>query len=144
LLQRKAKLTSNWLLGDFTRMLNVTNTDLKNAKATPRHIADLIELVDAGAVSGPSAKAVFEEMFLSGKAARDIIAEKGLSQISDTTEIETIVIKVIAENMQAVADFKTGKEQSLTFLIGQIMRVSKGRANPGLVRTILLDKLGGN
>jgi aspartyl-tRNA(Asn)/glutamyl-tRNA(Gln) amidotransferase subunit B len=143
LLQRKAKLISNWLLGDFTRMLNVTNTDLKNAKATPRHIADLIELVDAGAVSGPSAKAVFEEMFLSGKAARDIIAEKGLSQISDMTEIETIVIKVIAENMQAVADFKTGKEQSLTFLIGQIMRVSKGRANPGLVRTILLDKLGG-
>ena len=143
-LQKKAKIVSNWLLGDFSRMLNTTNTKIENAKATPQHLAEMLDLIDKGAISGPSAKAIFEEMFLTGKTAGKIVAEKGLSQISDSGEIENIIMQVITNNAQAVADFKAGKQQSLTFLVGQIMKATRGRANPGLANKILLEKLGGN
>jgi aspartyl-tRNA(Asn)/glutamyl-tRNA(Gln) amidotransferase subunit B len=83
-------------------------------------------------------------MFLTGKSASSIIAEKDLGQISDTTEIENIIAQVITNNSQAVSDFKAGKQQSLAFLVGQVMKATKGRANPGLANKILLDKLGGN
>jgi aspartyl-tRNA(Asn)/glutamyl-tRNA(Gln) amidotransferase subunit B len=143
-LQKKAKTISNWLLGDFSRMLNATNTRVENIKATPKHLVEMLALIDKGTISGPVAKAVFEEMFLTGKAASSIIADKGLSQISDSTEIENIIAQVIANNSQAVSDFKAGKQQSLTFLVGQVMKATKGRANPGLANKILLDKLGGS
>jgi len=143
-LQKKAKTVSNWLLGDFSRMLNSTNTKIKDVKATPKHLIEMLDLIDKGAISGPVAKAVFEDMFLTGKTASSIIADKGLGQISDSTEIENIVVQVIGNNSQAVADFKAGKQQSLTFLVGQVMKASRGRANPGLVNKILLDKLGGS
>ncbi len=142
-LYKMAKLVSNWLLGDFSRMLNSTNTKIENVKTQPQHLADMLILMDKGTISGPTAKAVFEEMFLSGKEATDIIAEKGLSQISDGTEIENIVAEVIASNSQAVSDYKAGKQQSLSFLIGQVMKATKGRANPGLARETIIDKLGG-
>ena len=143
-LQNKAKTVSNWLLGDFSRMLNSTNTKIEDVKATPKHLIEMLDLIDKGAISGPVAKAVFEEMFLTGKTASSIIVDKGLGQISDSTEIENIVAQVIGNNSQAVADFKAGKQQSLTFLVGQVMKASRGRANPGLVNKILLDKLGGS
>lgn len=143
-LKKKAKTVSNWILGDFSRMLNATGTRIENAKATPHHLAEMLELVEKGTISGPAAKAVFEEMFLTGKTACSIIAEKGLNQISDTSEIENIIAQVLANNGQAVSDFKAGKQQSLAFLIGQVMRATKGRANPGLANKVLLDKLGGD
>lgn len=143
-LRKKAKIVSNWLLGDYSRMLNTTNTKIEKTKATPQHLTEMLDLIDKGAISGPSAKAIFEEMFLTGKTAGTIVAEKGLSQISDSGEIENIIAQVIANNPQAVADFKAGKQQSLTFLVGQIMKATKGRANPGLANKILLEKLGGN
>jgi aspartyl-tRNA(Asn)/glutamyl-tRNA(Gln) amidotransferase subunit B len=142
-LGKMAKSVSNWLLGDFSRMLNATNTKIENVKTSPKHVADMLVLLDKGTISGPTAKAVFEEMFLSGKEAKDIIAEKGLSQISDGTKIENVVDKVIASNSQAVSDYKAGKQQSLSFLIGQVMKATKGRANPGLAKEIIVDKLGG-
>ena len=142
-LPKKAKTVSNWLLGDFSRMLNSTNTGIEDAKVTPKHLAELLELADKGTLSGPAAKAVFEEMFLSGKKAGDIVAEKGLSQISSSEEIEKIVAEVIASNSQAVSDYKSGKQQALAFLIGQVMKATKGRANPGTAKEILIRKLGG-
>ena len=142
-LLKRIKLTANWILGDFNRMLNVTNTTIENVKVTPRHLVDMINLIDKGIISGPVAKAIFEEMFTTGKTANDIVDEKGLMQISDGAAIENIVVQVIANSSQAVADFKAGKQQSITFLVGQIMKATKGRANPALANKILMEKLGG-
>ncbi|MCK4331836.1 MAG: hypothetical protein KAW81_04670, partial [Dehalococcoidia bacterium] len=142
-LHKRAKTTSNWLLGDFSRMLNATNTKIEETKVRPKHLVEMLNLIDKGTLSGPAAKAIFEDMFLSGKTASDIVAEKGLSQISDSSEIEKVVAEVIASNSQAVSDFEAGKQQAMAFLIGQVMKATKGRANPSLAKDILLDKLGG-
>ena len=139
----KAKAVSNWLLGDFSRLLNATNTDIENARISPKHLSDMLVLVDNGAISGPTAKAVFEEMFQSGKEASEIVTEKKLSQISDTTEIRDAVKQVMASNAGAIADYASGKQQALTFIIGQVMKATRGRANPGLVREIIMQELGG-
>jgi aspartyl-tRNA(Asn)/glutamyl-tRNA(Gln) amidotransferase subunit B len=141
---QRVKTVSNWLLGDFSRMLNATNIVVESVKIKPEYLVEFIDLIDKGTVSGPAAKTVFEDMFNSGKQAQEIINEKGLSQISDTDEIEKVVIEVIAGNEKAVSDFNAGKQQSLAFLVGQVMKATKGRANPAVVKEILLDKLGGN
>ncbi len=142
-LPKKAKTISNWLLGDFLRMLNASSTSIEDTRVSPKHLAEMLDLTDKGTLSGPAAKAVFEEMFLSGKKASDIVAEKGLSQISNSEEIEKIVAEVIAGNSQAVSDYASGKQQALAFLIGQVMKATKGRANPATAKEILLHKLGG-
>ncbi len=139
----KAKTVSNWLLGDFSRLLNATNTTIENAKISPKHLADMLVLTDEGAISGPTAKAVFEEMFHTGKGAGEIVTEKKLSQISDTGEIREVVKRVIADNAGAVADYASGKQQALTFIVGQVMKATKGRANPGVVGGIVREELGG-
>jgi aspartyl-tRNA(Asn)/glutamyl-tRNA(Gln) amidotransferase subunit B len=139
----KAKTVSNWLLGDFSRLLNATNTEIENAKISPRHLADMLALVDNGTISGPTAKAVLEEMFKTGKAASGIVSEKKLGQISDAREIREVVRKVMAGNAGAVADYTSGKQQALTFLVGKVMKATKGRANPGLVKEIIIQELGG-
>jgi aspartyl-tRNA(Asn)/glutamyl-tRNA(Gln) amidotransferase subunit B len=139
----KAKMVSNWLLGDFSRLLNATNTEIENAKISPKHLADMLVLVDNGTISGPTAKAVLEEMFETGKGAAEIIREKKLSQIRDASEIREVAKKVMAENAGAVADYASGKQQALTFLIGKVMKATGGRANPGIVREIIVQELGG-
>jgi aspartyl-tRNA(Asn)/glutamyl-tRNA(Gln) amidotransferase subunit B len=139
----KAKTVSNWLSGDFSRLLNATNTDIENARISPRHLADMLALVDKGAISGPTAKAVLEEMFHTGKGASEIVAERKLGQISDTGEIREVVRQVIADNAGAVADYASGKQQALTFIVGQVMKATKGRANPGVVGEIVREELGG-
>jgi aspartyl-tRNA(Asn)/glutamyl-tRNA(Gln) amidotransferase subunit B len=142
-INKKAKKVSNWILGDFSKLLNATNTGIEVAKITPQNLVELLNFIDNGIISGPISKVIFEEMFHNGKMAKDIIAEKGLQQISDNSELEDIITTTINSNNQAVIDFKAGKQQSLGFLIGQVMKASKGRANPELVKSILLQKLGG-
>jgi aspartyl-tRNA(Asn)/glutamyl-tRNA(Gln) amidotransferase subunit B len=139
----KAKAVSNWLLGDFSRLLNATNTEIENVKISPKHLAEMLDLVDNGTISGPAAKIVLEEMFRTGQRASEIIAEKKLSQISDVGEIREVVKQVIANNSGAVADYASGKQQALTFIIGQVMKATRGRANPGVVREIIIQELGG-
>ena len=139
----KAKTVSNWLLGDFSRLLNTTNTEIENVKMSPKHLAEMLGFVDNGTISGPAAKAVFEEMFRTGKGASEIITEKKLSQISDAGEIKEVVKQVMANNTGAVADYTSGKQQALTFIIGQVMKATRGRANPGVVREIIIQELGG-
>ena len=139
----RTKMVSNWLLGDFSRLLNATNTEIENAKIKPQHLVEMLNLVDNGTISGPAAKAVFEEMFYSGKRASDVVMEKKLSQIGDATEIRNVVRQAISENAKAVTDYKAGKEQALTFITGQVMKITKGRANPAMVTEILLQELGG-
>jgi aspartyl-tRNA(Asn)/glutamyl-tRNA(Gln) amidotransferase subunit B len=139
----KAKMVSNWLLGDFSRLLNATNTEIENVKISPKHLAEMLGLVDNGTISGPVAKAVLEEMFRTGQRASEIITEKKLSQISDAGEIREVVKQVMANNSGAVADYASGKQQALTFIIGQVMKATRGRANPGVVREIIIEELGG-
>jgi aspartyl-tRNA(Asn)/glutamyl-tRNA(Gln) amidotransferase subunit B len=143
-IQKKAKTVSNWLLGDFTRLLNSNNLRIEESRIKPAQLVEMLELVEKGTLSGPLSKTVFEDMFNTGKTAAAIVAEKGLVQISDSGEIGTIVEKIIAENEKAVVDYKAGKEASLTFLIGQVMKASRGKANPAVVRQIVIGKLGGN
>jgi len=139
----KAKAVSNWLLGDFSRLLNATNTEVENVRISPKRLAEMLGLVDSGAIGGPAAKVVLEEMFRTGKRASDVVTEKKLSQISDADEIRGVIKQVLANNSGAVADYASGKQQVLTFIIGQVMKATKGRANPGVVREIIIQELGG-
>jgi aspartyl-tRNA(Asn)/glutamyl-tRNA(Gln) amidotransferase subunit B len=139
----KSKMVSNWLLGDFSRLLNAADIEIEKAKMRPALLAEMLGLVDKGAVSGPAAKAVFEEMFRTGKAASEIVAEKKLSQMSDSSELREVVRQVMADNPKAASDYKAGKQQALTFITGQVMKATRGRANPALVKDILLQELGG-
>jgi aspartyl-tRNA(Asn)/glutamyl-tRNA(Gln) amidotransferase subunit B len=141
-LTNRAKMVSNWLLGDFSRLLNASNIDISDSKATPPQLCELLDLVSKGSISGPAAKQVWEEMFSTGKSAGEIVAQKGLNQISDVGELESIIERILAENPQAVADFKAGKETALKFLVGQLMRATMGRANPQMANQLLKKKLG--
>jgi aspartyl-tRNA(Asn)/glutamyl-tRNA(Gln) amidotransferase subunit B len=139
--EKKAKMVSNWLLGDFSRLLNLTGEEISDSKVSPPALMELLNLLEQGTISGSAAKTVFEEMFYTGKRAGEIVAEKGLTQISDVAAVEEIVQQVILNNAAAVADYKSGKEQALTFLVGQVMRATRGRANPRLVHEVLRREL---
>jgi len=136
-LEKRAKSVSNWLLGEFARLLNVAGIEVDQSKIAPSHLAELLDLIDQGILTGPAAKKVFEEMFHTGKPPKEIVTQRGLTQISDASAIEEVVRQVVATNTQAVVDFKAGKEQALTFLVGQVIKATKGRANPKLVNEIL-------
>jgi aspartyl-tRNA(Asn)/glutamyl-tRNA(Gln) amidotransferase subunit B len=139
---KAAKEVSNWLLGEVSRIMNATNTDINEfrKKVSPERLCQLI-LRSHGVINTATAKSVLEEMFNTGKDADEIITQRGLSQISDTRELEEIASQVIAANSQAVADFKSGKEPALKFLVGQVMKATKGRANPQVVNEVLKKKL---
>ena len=141
--EKRAKAVSNWISGDFSRLLHATDTEIDDSRVTPQHLAGMLDLIDDGTLTGAAAKTLFEEMFNTGRQAKEIIAEKGLTQISDTKEVEEIVSRVIAANAQAVADFRKGKERALSFLVGQVMRETKGRANPSLANRLLKEELEG-
>ena len=117
---------------------------IEDSKVKPHDLVELLELMDKGTLSGPLAKKAFEVTFKTGKAPGEVIKEQGLVQISDSGELGIIIDKIITDNEKAVADYRAGKEASLTFLIGQVMKASRGKANPAVVRQIIVDKLGGN
>jgi aspartyl-tRNA(Asn)/glutamyl-tRNA(Gln) amidotransferase subunit B len=130
------------MLGDLTRLLKASNTELGASLVTPSKLVDLLKLIDAGQISGKIAKDVLEEMFASGAAPADVVRDKGLVQISDEADLERACAAAIAANPQSVADFHAGKERALQFLVGQVMKETKGRANPGKVNDILKRQLG--
>ncbi|MBI2906503.1 MAG: Asp-tRNA(Asn)/Glu-tRNA(Gln) amidotransferase subunit GatB [Chloroflexi bacterium] len=140
-LQKRAKVVSNWMLGDFARLLNARGLEIGQAKIRPEHLCVLLDLIDQGTISGKIAKDVFEEMFDTGKTASQIVTEKGITQISDASQVEAVVAEVVKANPQAVADYKAGKQQSLVFLVGQVMKATRGRANPKLVNQLLEERL---
>lgn len=141
---KAAKEVSNWLLGEVSRIINANNIDITDFrdKVSPERLSELILVEHNGLINAPTAKSVLEEMFKTGKGAERIIGEKGLGQISDRRQLEETVGEVINSNAQPVADFRAGKEPALKFLVGQVMRATKGRANPALVSEILKKKLG--
>jgi aspartyl-tRNA(Asn)/glutamyl-tRNA(Gln) amidotransferase subunit B len=136
------KEISNWLLGEVSRIINASsiNIDEFRKKISPPMLSGLI-LSSHGTINTATAKSVLEEMFNTGKTADEIIKERGLSQISDTGELEKIVAEVINSNIQPVADYRSGKETALKFLVGQVMKATRGRANPQLVNEVLKRKL---
>ena len=138
-----AKEVSNWLLGPASGIMNASNIDIADfrKKVSPEQLTGLLVLDSEGVISTATAKSVLEEMFKTGKDAAGIIAQRGLGQISDTKTIEAEVIAVINSNKQAVADYKAGKAQALKFLTGQVMKATRGRANPPLVNELLKRKL---
>jgi aspartyl-tRNA(Asn)/glutamyl-tRNA(Gln) amidotransferase subunit B len=136
------KEVSNWLLGEASRIINASNIDINEfrKKVSPPTLSALI-LSSHGTINTVTAKSVLEEMFNTGKTADVIIKERGLSQISDTGELEKIVAEVIKSNIQPVADYRAGKETAFKFLVGQVMKATRGRANPQLVNDMLKQKL---
>jgi aspartyl-tRNA(Asn)/glutamyl-tRNA(Gln) amidotransferase subunit B len=137
------KEIANWLLGPVSGIINADSSDIEKfgKKVTCERLARLLAVDAAGTVSTASAKAVLEEMYKSGRDADAIIKEQGLGQINDTSEIEKSAADIIAANPQAVADYKAGKEQSLKFLVGQMMRATRGRTNPNMAAELLKKKL---
>ena len=140
----KAKAIGNVLLGEVSRIINNNNIEINafKARVSPARFARLLELNTAGTVNTATMKSVLEEMFESGSNADEIIKAKGLSQISDSAEIEQIAAKVIQSNPDAVADYAAGKQQSLKFLVGQMMKETRGRVNPAMAAELLKKKLG--
>ena len=133
------KAVANWIMGDFARMLNEKEIEINESKVTPENLAELISLIDKGTISSKIAKQVFEDMFESGENAKDIVEKKGLVQMSDEGAIKAIVEKVVEANPQSVADYKAGKDRAIGFLVGQIMKETKGKANPQIVNKLLLE-----
>ncbi|MBN1855496.1 MAG: Asp-tRNA(Asn)/Glu-tRNA(Gln) amidotransferase subunit GatB [Dehalococcoidia bacterium] len=132
---------SNWLLGDVSRLLNADSIEICDCPLQAHGMVELLELIDNNELSGPGAKSVLEEMYKSGKRPAAIMEEKNLGQISGSDELRTAVQQVIADNPKAVADFKAGKEQATKFLTGQVMRATRGRANPAVTRELLEQEL---
>lgn len=136
-----AKLISNWMMGELLRLLNAQAMELSEAKVTPDGLAKLLELIKKGTISNKIGKEVFELMFKEGKEPEEIVKEKGLVQISDAGQLTQILTEVIARNPKSVEDFQAGKEQAIGFLVGQVMKATKGQANPGVVNTMLREIL---
>ncbi len=137
----KAKKVANWVLGEFLRYLNDKQIGVNDTEAEPAHLAQLLILIDKNEVSNQAAKQVFASVLETGELPSKIITDQGLAQVNDTGKIEDLVKEVIVENPKAADDFKNGKESSIDFLFGQIMRKTKGSANPNVVRELLKSKL---
>jgi len=140
-LNKLTKLTANYILTELQRLLYVNNTLISDCKITSENFAEFITLIDEGKISSSGAQTMLEEMFLTGGDPSNILDEKGLEQVSDEGEIEKVAEKIIKNNPQSVKDYKSGKEAALKFLIGQIMKESKGKANPRMAGEMLKGKL---
>ena len=136
-----AKTAANWIMGDLSKHLNASEHSIEACPVTPERLAGLLSLIDKGTISGKIAKTVFEDMWATGQDAQTIVKEKGLVQISDEGAIIAIVDAVIAAHPQSAADYHAGKEKAIGFLVGQIMKQTKGRANPELVNKLLKERI---
>jgi aspartyl-tRNA(Asn)/glutamyl-tRNA(Gln) amidotransferase subunit B len=139
----RAKAVANWVNGDLARLLNASATDISELRVTAEGLSELLDLIGDGTISGTTAKAVFEIMFESGRAPSEIVRESGLGQIESADEVGAAIDKAIQGAPKAVEDYKRGKETALQFLLGQVMRETKGRARPEIVLESLREKLGG-
>lgn len=139
---KDAKAVANWVMGDLLGYLNANSLELSDVKLTGQGLGEMIGLLEKGTINGKIAKTVFKSMLENGKLPGQIVEEQGLVQISDEGAIMAIVDAVIEKNPQSVEDFRAGKEKAIGFLVGQIMKETKGKANPALVNKMLLERLG--
>lgn len=133
------KQVSNWVMGDVLRRINDEELDIKDLTFTPKDLGDLLELIEEGKISNNIGKKVLRDMFDTGKSPNKIVKEKGLIQISDEGALKEIVEKVIEKNEQSVIDYKDGKDRALGFLVGQVMKETRGKANPQLANKLILE-----
>ena len=138
---RDAKVAANWVIGELLGQLNKAGVDLADSPVGADRLGGLIDLISDGTLSGRLAKDVFQEMFDTGRAAAAIVEEKGLKQVSDSGEIEAHVDAILAANADKVAEYRAGKDKLLGFFVGQVMKVTQGKANPKVVNEVLRDKL---
>lgn len=135
------KTASNYILGDLLRLLNANNMEPEYIKISPKNLVDLFKIIEEGKISNTAGKEVFKEMFESNRPVLEIIEEKGLSQISCSDEIEKLVDEVLNNNPKSIEDFKAGKIKAVGFLMGQVMKASKGKANPQVAKQMIEEKL---
>ena len=140
---KNLKALSNWVIGDVAGYLNAEGIEIDDPefKITPDHLGELVNLIDKGVLSSKLAKQVFAEMLKENEAPEALVKKLGLEQVSDAGELGKLVDEVIAANPQSIADFKAGKKKALGFLVGQIMKATKGKANPGMVNKMLMEKM---
>jgi aspartyl-tRNA(Asn)/glutamyl-tRNA(Gln) amidotransferase subunit B len=139
-----AAAVANWMTQDLSGLLNKARIELPESKVAPQHIADLIRLVEEATISTTAAKQVLEEAFETGKPVEEIVETRGLRQVTDTSALETWVVEAIAENPGPVEQFLAGKDGAINFLVGQVMKKSRGAANVGTVQELLRAKLSGS
>ncbi|MHB8880928.1 MAG: Asp-tRNA(Asn)/Glu-tRNA(Gln) amidotransferase subunit GatB [Thermodesulfovibrionales bacterium] len=137
----KPKAVSNWIMGDLMKLLNEDNRAITDCPLTPALLAGMLKLMDNGTISGKIAKTVFDEMYRTGTAPDVIVKEKGLVQITDSSEIEKAVDDIISRSPNEVARFRAGDEKLLGFFVGQVMKATKGKANPQMLNDLLKKKL---
>ncbi|MEW6087058.1 MAG: Asp-tRNA(Asn)/Glu-tRNA(Gln) amidotransferase subunit GatB [bacterium] len=135
------KIVSNWILNELLAKLKEKNISIKKCPVTPSNFREMIGLLDKGAISGKIAKTVFDEMFNTGEPAESIVKKKGLTQIVNTDEISLLIDSVLKQQAEVVTSYKNGKEKAFGFLVGEVMKISKGKANPKLVNELLKEKL---
>lgn len=138
---KDAKAVANWIMGELLGYVNGNGIEIDAVKLNGQGLGEMIGLIEKGTISSKIAKTVFKEMLESGKSPQVIVEEKGLVQISDEGAIKAIVEQIIAKNPQSVEDYRAGKEKAIGFLVGQVMKETKGKANPGLVNQLLVDCL---
>ncbi len=138
---KDGKLTANWMITELFGALKKENISLSDSPISPENLGQLIALISDSTISGKIAKDVFAEMMISKKSPSDIVKEKGLEQVSDDKEILKLIDKVISENEDKVKDYLGGKDKLFGFFVGQVMKLSQGKANPGIVNKLLKEKL---
>ena len=140
-LSSNPKAISNWIMTEMLRLLSEREMDIRKVVVTPAALAGLVKLVDEKVINSNSAKEVFALLFEKGGEPDQIVREKGLVQVSDSGAIEKFVDQAIAENAKSVSDYLAGKDVAAKYIVGQVMKMSRGKANPQLVASIIEDKL---
>lgn len=135
------KYVSNWVMGEVLEKLKEGGMGIEESPLTPASLSELLNLIKCGTISRKMAREIFAEMFATGKGAGEIVEEKGLKQVNDTTEIKKAIDSVLKKNPGAISDFQAGKKKAIAYLIGQIMKETRGTANPQLVNELLLKAL---
>jgi aspartyl-tRNA(Asn)/glutamyl-tRNA(Gln) amidotransferase subunit B len=138
----KPKIVSNWVMGELLRVLKEGRKKIEDCLITPSGLADMLKIVDQGIISGKIAKKVFEEMYQSGKRAADIVKERGLEQVSDEGEIDAVIDSILSANTKEVEEYHRGKEKLFGFFVGEVMKATRGKANPKMVNELIRKKLG--
>jgi aspartyl-tRNA(Asn)/glutamyl-tRNA(Gln) amidotransferase subunit B len=136
------RATANWVVGDLMGLLKAAGKDVTDSPVAAQHLGELVGLINKGELTGKLAKEILPKMFETGDSARAIMDREGLKQISDTGALDAIVAEVIAANPKQVDQYKGGKTAVIGFLVGQVMKASRGQANPGVVNELLRSKLG--
>ncbi|MBW2171660.1 MAG: Asp-tRNA(Asn)/Glu-tRNA(Gln) amidotransferase subunit GatB [Deltaproteobacteria bacterium] len=137
----EAKTVSNWVMGSILAVLKTENKTIEESPVSPERLAELLRLIDSGVISGKIAKTVFDDMVSTGKAPEAIVREKGLVQVTDTDAISEVVNQVLSEHEQEVTDYKGGKTKLFGFFVGQVMKATRGKANPKIVNELLKKEL---